>query len=1335
MADCLPRFDTVAQFRAATLSNAYYSSVYLASYGLGTTPTPNDGAAGVFVKAACGTNSDNGGSILQDSSGKCFYRQNLNGDLRQWGVIKGSSFDASLPYPASPVDAGLLLVSTVWPALKSAGITRVTTGQVSIFFDSTLTNPVVNVPATSSLDCGATGGPQITGANYLGQPGTIFLRHGAYIHFQNGKDASSIQNCLILPSWLLPNTTGTFTNTQAHTDCSAPSDSGTPNSGVSFNYPAQTYDDLEAIRSNMLICGDVAVFYDASSGGTSHDLWAYGFDNPFYLSKNDHSALNNSAADGDICYYSKNGGGITRVSDSTCDVNLTHGVVIAAHSTNTDCVQVNPSGGNVCNSEYWQIANIVPAPSTNSFGRHNCQVQLVLGQGTGSWNVGSTPTPPPLSLIPNSNPTYLRMAQPTSKPPGTAGDPVNFPMWIANLSTTSGAISCLGHGAFAVNYAGTTTISGGPYNGESAVKLDLLESEFGMNGDVMSATATWDTCLRAPCTVRIVSGDVDAMEVGELVTGTGIPSNATIVSVVRTARGIDPYDGYIAEIVIDQALTVAHNSGSDASLSISSDTNGTGVYVPSSTRCDDGHAGDCAFFHTGARSFAGASDAGIASALLPESGTHRYAAGYLDNGTAGLDLLNAFSFGHHFGYVVQDANSTVMTNRNGDGNGELDDLGEQFYIVNGNSNKPVVQGSKGGGGTAIVNNFYSLNDQAINTTTTVAITSTSLVTSVGVSSTATLPSDQGVGVVGGKGTAGICNSGGTGCDNNHPEEYITYEITASGTPGTIAITSRGNYFTTPHTYLTTANIIPTTISRPDYCNSFSAGGGAVTNQGLNVFENVGGCLQIVNLNVPGIDNGFVGANAVSTSITNSNLPALTFLYENAAAFASVSGCGNTLNPNQAWNCAHTQTIATSITASTTIDATANYWPCDATAGGVTLTVPLGSTLPNQEFHIKKVDASANVCTIIMSGTDILDGSNSLALTALNQGVSFSNSNGSTAWYIKNAPPLLAHGQVYLSLLSSTTLQLCPFNGSGLIVGSQLISIPSGCLYLKNTSTTGSSVLNYIYVASFEAGVANVLNDSGAIRLVFVGPTPFSVNDQVLASCEGIGGTTEANVSGLGTMKSTATMNFNSGSFVNTYSAGGTCVLLGLRAVTTSHVTSPNGVEAMSGHPEDTLVGMVYVRSSQALNDSATKRDVASWFNRQIKTCTNVYTANRTVSATSYGEPNTEIECEFVNWGTAGSPGPAIPVVLWSASGSSSNNTVGDGTAVAAGFNTSMTNTVEQTASVAGTTQMPFAISGAAPTATPLTEGKNIITLLAKSITGGVSTIYSAYTSLEAQIMQ
>jgi hypothetical protein len=85
--------------------------------------------------------------------------------------------------------------------------------------------------------------------------------------------------------------------------------------------------------------------------------------------------------------------------------------------------------------------------------------------------------------------------------------------------------------------------------------------------------------------------------------------------------------------------------------------------------------------------------------------------------------------------------------------------------------------------------------------------------------------------------------------------------------------------------------------------------------------------------------------------------------------------------------------------------------------------------------------------------------------------------------------------------------------------------------------------------------------------------------------------------------------------------------------TTGHATdSSTGIEIKSGDNTRVLVGMVYPQAGPTVVDSGAKRLVASWFNRQPKMATGSFTANRTSTATSGVEINSEIGCSFLSWG-------------------------------------------------------------------------------------------------------
>jgi hypothetical protein len=70
---------------------------------------------------------------------------------------------------------------------------------------------------------------------------------------------------------------------------------------------------------------------------------------------------------------------------------------------------------------------------------------------------------------------------------------------------------------------------------------------------------------------------------------------------------------------------------------------------------------------------------------------------------------------------------------------------------------------------------------------------------------------------------------------------------------------------------------------------------------------------------------------------------------------------------------------------------------DATSGNVTITLPTASSNSGYRFYIKRIDGSANSCSLSRSGSDTIDGQTSVTLAQQYTSVTVI-SNGS-AWYI------------------------------------------------------------------------------------------------------------------------------------------------------------------------------------------------------------------------------------------------------------------------------------------------------------------------------------------------
>jgi hypothetical protein len=328
-------------------------------------------------------------------------------------------------------------------------------------------------------------------------------------------------------------------------------------------------------------------------------------------------------------------------------------------------------------------------------------------------------------------------------------------------------------------------------------------------------------------------------------------------------------------------------------------------------------------------------------------------------------------------------------------------------------------------------------------------------------------------------------------------------------------------------------------------------------------------------------------------------------------------------------------------------------------------------------------------------------------------------------------PLAAHGQVYFDYDSGNTrFRLLPKNGpGGIIVNSRMNQINSAGVW-TDKGNTNNSALNYFYLAQDLAiaitGAAN--NGSGKVRLTVA--HTFIALDQVTLWTHSVMGCAEANVScEVGTVIDSTHIDLPNVPFVNAFTSSPNALarIDGLKISATGHTTT-NGIEVNSGDATQTLVGMAWIGASHAVNDSVTNRDVASWFNRKLKTAKNHYTADRTTTSATYAELNAEIECEFVTWG--------VDDLRWSATGMFKNSTNAAVVSVSAGFDSTTVPEVEEVGLINGAAAViipPLCLTGSK---SGLSEGKHFITLLAKC-SAGTTTIYGTtpVTYLEIAIPQ
>ncbi|HWA88460.1 MAG TPA: hypothetical protein VG889_00385 [Rhizomicrobium sp.] len=303
-----------------------YTAFHAASYHCASAPCPADGGEGLFLKSGTSCSPD-GGSVIKDGASprNCFYRQNLNGDLRQYGVTLGSVYDCSVSGPSSctsvaPVTGNSPLTSMI-TAAQLAGLQNVTTSGVQVKITANVT-----IPSGVDLDLG---GPTPFGNrnSLLDVPGTMFIAHAKSLKLS---DHAGVHGGLLLPDWY----------------ATAPS----------------SIADLYTMRDNMVSNGDTGL-QCTGSGCTVHDMQIAGFDTSYELDNAPYNFATNVIADGDVCFWVDGGGGSMKW-------------------TSTECVPIM-TNTNFDNQEYFGVTAIAESPATPGI----CRVTLAQRIGTSPPNV------------------------------------------------------------------------------------------------------------------------------------------------------------------------------------------------------------------------------------------------------------------------------------------------------------------------------------------------------------------------------------------------------------------------------------------------------------------------------------------------------------------------------------------------------------------------------------------------------------------------------------------------------------------------------------------------------------------------------------------------------------------------------------------------------------------------------------------------------------------------------------------------------------------------------------------------------------------------------------
>lgn len=59
----------------------------------------------------------------------------------------------------------------------------------------------------------------------------------------------------------------------------------------------------------------------------------------------------------------------------------------------------------------------------------------------------------------------------------------------------------------------------------------------------------------------------------------------------------------------------------------------------------------------------------------------------------------------------------------------------------------------------------------------------------------------------------------------------------------------------------------------------------------------------------------------------------------------------------------------------------DFYLCDATSGAIVATLPPVASCPGREYEFKKIDSGGNAVTVTGNSTDVIDGSNTKALSS------------------------------------------------------------------------------------------------------------------------------------------------------------------------------------------------------------------------------------------------------------------------------------------------------------------------------------------------------------------
>lgn len=175
-------------------------------------------------------------------------------------------------------------------------------------------------------------------------------------------------------------------------------------------------------------------------------------------------------------------------------------------------------------------------------------------------------------------------------------------------------------------------------------------------------------------------------------------------------------------------------------------------------------------------------------------------------------------------------------------------------------------------------------------------------------------------------------------------------------------------------------------------------------------------------------------------------------------------------------------VTTSQTTAQTITEEFLY-PVDATAGGITITLPPASSWAYKQYVIRKTDSSANVVTVAVSGSDTVDGVGTVLLLKYQYESITLISDGISKWYVLNrggSYPVKVATLAYATqsaAIGATTCYAVPADGAGWYRVHAAASVTTAATTSSAVGGTNTG-LQLIYTDPVDS-VAKTTNGAGA----------------------------------------------------------------------------------------------------------------------------------------------------------------------------------------------------------------------------------------------------------------